>query len=261
MLFDPTILAAAENILLSDASYIWVIIFLILTGCGLPIPEEVAIIACGAWAADGQMNPWLGMASCLVGCLIGDSIMYFIGYRFGRSVLRDHPVFTRFLTPEREKQIELLIRRRGFIVLFTSRFLVGIRSPVYLTAGILRYPYWRFILTDLFCAAVVIAVFFGLGWYFGPEIKEFVLRAERGLTIVIAIGVIVGGLLFWWHRQHSKKLIEKLDEVTAATSSTPANATAMTAVGHTDVGLSERNGVSEGDSRVDEQAPAVAKGE
>src|SRR5512145_1779053 len=99
----------AEN-LLGDASYVWVIIFLILTGCGLPIPEEVGIIAAGVWAADGAMDFWLGLAACLFGCIIGDSIMYYIGYRFGKSVLREHPAIAGFLTPEREKQIEQLIR-------------------------------------------------------------------------------------------------------------------------------------------------------
>jgi membrane protein DedA with SNARE-associated domain len=90
----------AEN-LLGDASYVWVIIFLILTGCGLPIPEEVGIIAAGVWARDGSMDPWLGLAACLFGCIIGDSIMYYIGYRFGKSVLREHPMITGFLTAER----------------------------------------------------------------------------------------------------------------------------------------------------------------
>ena len=98
------LLADVAEGLLGDASYIWVIIFLILTGCGLPIPEEVGIIAAGVWAADGAMNFWLGLGACLIGCIIGDSIMYYIGYRFGKSILREHPAFTGFLTPEREKK-------------------------------------------------------------------------------------------------------------------------------------------------------------
>src|SRR5262245_27319991 len=92
------LLADMAEGLLGDASYIWVIIFLIRTGCGLPIPEEVGIIAAGVWAADGAMNFWLGLGACLIGCIIGDSIMYYIGYRFGKSVLREHPAFTGFLT-------------------------------------------------------------------------------------------------------------------------------------------------------------------
>src|SRR5688500_3361338 len=175
------LLADAGESLLSDASYVWVIIFLILTGCGLPIPEEVGIIAAGVWAANGAMDFWLGLAACVFGCIVGDSIMYAIGYRFGKSVLREHPMFTGFLTPEREKTIERMIRRRGAMVLFTARFLVGVRGPVYLTAGILHFPYRRFLLIDLVCATIVVALFYSLAWYFGPDIITWIRTAEEGI--------------------------------------------------------------------------------
>ncbi len=205
-----SLLADAAEGLLGDASYIWVIIFLILTGCGLPIPEEVGIIAAGVWAADGAMNFWLGLAACLFGCIIGDSIMYFIGYRFGKSVLREHPRFIGFLTPEREKKIEELIRRKGWMVLFTSRFMLGVRGPMYLTAGILHYPYRRFLLTDLVCATIVVTLFYGLAWYFGPDILAWIRKAEKGLTIVVVLALIGGALLFWVHRRRSKAVLESL---------------------------------------------------
>ena len=72
--FTPLLAVVGES-LLSDASYLWVIIFLILTGCGLPIPEEVGIIAAGVWAADGAMEFWPGLSACVFGCIVGDSIM------------------------------------------------------------------------------------------------------------------------------------------------------------------------------------------
>ena len=199
--------------LLSDASYLWVIIFLILTGCGLPIPEEVGIIAAGVWAADGAMQFWLGLAACLFGCIVGDSIMYAIGYRFGKSVLREHPMFAGFLTPERERHIEQLIRRRGAAVLFTARFLVGVRGPVYLTAGILHFPYRRFLLIDLVCATIVVTLFYSLAWYFGPEIITWIRTAEEGITIAIITAIAVAALLFWVHHRRSKRILDTLDRI------------------------------------------------
>jgi membrane protein DedA with SNARE-associated domain len=197
--------------LLSDASYLWVIIFLILTGCGLPIPEEVGIIAAGVWAADGAMHFWLGLLACLFGCIVGDSIMYAIGYRFGKSVLREHPRVAGFLTPERERRIEQLIRRRGAVVLFTARFLLGVRGPVYLTAGILHYPYRRFLITDLICATIVVTLFYSLAWWFGREIIDYIRQAEAGVTIAVAILIVVGGILFWLHRRRSKQIAQSLE--------------------------------------------------
>ena len=214
MPFDlaPLLANVGEN-LLSDASYLWVIIFLILTGCGLPIPEEVGIIAAGVWAADGAMNFWLGLSACLFGCIVGDSIMYAIGYRFGKTVLREHPMFTGFLTPERERHIEQLIRRRGAAVLFTARFLVGVRGPVYLTAGILHFPYRRFVLIDLFCATLVVSLFYSLAWYFGQDIITWIRTAEEGITLAVAIALAVGAGFFWLHHRRSKRMIETLDRI------------------------------------------------
>jgi membrane protein DedA with SNARE-associated domain len=206
----PLFADAGEN-LLSDASYLWVIIFLILTGCGLPIPEEVGIIAAGVWARDGAMDFWLGLAACLFGCIVGDSIMYSIGYRFGKSVLREHPMFTGFLTPEREKAIERMIRRRGAIVLFTARFLVGVRGPVYLTAGILHFPYRRFLLIDLVCATIVVTLFYSLAWYYGKDIINWIRTAEEGITVAVGLVLVGGALFFWLHHRRSKQILATLD--------------------------------------------------
>ncbi len=226
MTFELTpLLANVGQDLLNDASYLWVIIFLILTGCGLPIPEEVGIIAAGVWAADGAVDFWLGLSACLFGCIVGDSIMYAIGYRFGKSVLREHPMFTGFLTPEREKHIEWLIRRRGAAVLFTARFLVGVRGPVYLTAGILHFPYRRFLVIDLSCATIVVTLFYSLAYYYGKEIITWIRTAEEGITIAVAIALALGAAFFWIHHRRSKRMIETLDRINAGRPATASDAT------------------------------------
>jgi membrane protein DedA with SNARE-associated domain len=151
--------------------------------------------------------------ACLFGCIVGDSIMYAIGYRFGKSVLRGHPMFAGFLTPERERHIEHLIRRRGAAVLFTARFLVGVRGPVYLTAGILHFPYRRFLLIDLVCATIVVSLFYSLAWFFGPEIITWIRTAEEGITIAVITAIVIGGVLFWVHHRRSKRMLETLDRI------------------------------------------------
>jgi membrane protein DedA with SNARE-associated domain len=233
MPFELTpLLADVGESLLSDASYLWVIIFLILTGCGLPIPEEVGIIAAGVWAADGAVQFWPGLLACLFGCLVGDSIMYAIGYRFGKSVLRQHPMFTGFLTPERERHIEHLIRRRGAAVLFTARFLVGVRGPVYLTAGILHFPYRRFLLIDLLCATLVVSLFYSLAWYFGEGIITWIRTAEEGITIAVFSAIVLGAVLFWIHHRRSKRMLDTLDRISQGLPATEIAAVIEAATPH-----------------------------
>ncbi len=188
--------------------YFGIAFFLILTGCGLPLPEEVAIIAAGVLSYQGKLDPWPALAACLIGAIAGDSAMYCIGRHFGYNLLHRHPSWIRFLTPEREKHIEGLLRKHGVKVLLLTRFLVGLRSPVYFTAGILRTPYPRFLLVDTLCALFVVTMFFGLTYFYGKGIWTWISTAERGITVAVVVAVVLAGIGYWLHRR-SRAFIEE----------------------------------------------------
>ena len=194
------------DFLLNHASYLGIIVVLILTGSGLPLPEEVPVIVAGLASYHGTLNPWLAFPACLVGALLGDCVMYWIGHHFGKSVLREHPWFARFLTPARERRMERLIAQHGLKVFFLARFLVGIRSPVYLTSGIMRVPFRKFILVDACSATCVIGLFFGLSYTFADKIAEWwrwIRHAEVGLTIGI-VAAVIGVLLYFYIRRRRR---------------------------------------------------------
>ncbi len=192
-----------------SGSYAGIFLGVALTGLGLPVPEEAFVLFAGMASAQGVLKtPWLAALSCLGGALIGDLITYSLGRRFGHGVLRDHPMISKHLTPERERHIEQLIIQHGFKVFFVSRFLVGVRSPVYLTAGILRVPLWRFVLYDAISATVVIGLFFGLSYTFADRIQlwwNWIQRAELALTIAVVTGLAVVVLVVY---RKYKKAIE-----------------------------------------------------
>jgi membrane protein DedA with SNARE-associated domain len=194
------------DLILTHVSYLSIFFVLVLTGSGLPIPEELPIILAGVLSsgADPKLNCWLAFICCILGAIVGDCVMYFIGYHFGRPVLREHPWFARFVTPEREIQIEQKFREHGLKVFFIARFMVGIRSPVYLTAGILRVSFRRFLMIDLLCATVVVGTFFWLAYLFGETIAKWVKRAEFGFTIAVVLAIAVVATYFW--RRHKNKL-------------------------------------------------------
>jgi membrane protein DedA with SNARE-associated domain len=192
-------------------SYLGIIIFLALTGIGLPIPEEVPIVAAGVASRVKDGLKWYyALPSCLVGALLGDSLMYAIGRFFGARILKDHPWWSGFLTSEREKTIEDLIKKHGIWAFFVARFLVGLRSPFYLTAGMLRVKYRWFLLADFICASVVISGFFGLAYLFGDQITVLIQSAERGVTAVV-IGVALAAMTVITFFSFRKRRIRMLD--------------------------------------------------
>ena len=190
--------------LTSHITYLGIIGILVVTGTGIPIPEELPVILAGVASASGQMNPWLAFGSCLIGSLLGDLVMYSIGYHFGHGVLREHPWFSRFIKPEREKRIEDMINNHGLKVFFVARFLVGLRSPVFLTTGILRVPLRRFLIVDALSATCVISLFFLLAYYFAEQIAglwRWIRGAEITLTVVVVAAVVALVWLYFRRRQ------------------------------------------------------------
>jgi membrane protein DedA with SNARE-associated domain len=196
------------DLLFSNISYVG-IIALLIAGVVLPIPEELVVIAAGLAASYDQLNPWLAFAACLFGALTGDCLLYLLGYHFGHGILRETRWFGRFLRPERELRVERMIRQHGVKVLFGARFLVGLRSTAYLAAGILRMPFRRFLLADIFTATTVIGVVFGLSyayaWRLGElRLMDMVQDAEQAITAIVAVTVI--GLVAYYWRRHKQRV-------------------------------------------------------
>lgn len=230
------------DLLLEHFSYFGLAALLILCGAGLPLPEEAPVVLAGVLAADGTLNPWLAFIACLVGAVGGDSVMYAIGRYFGRGVLKEHPRLAGFLTPQRERQIEGMIQRHGVKALFLARFMIGVRSAVYLTAGIVRVPYRIFLVLDAACATIVIGVAYGLGYAFGDQIQAWIRRGEVVITGIVLGSVVIVGCAYYYGKKRQAALpdprlpIEEDDSdddppSPAATSATISGKAVETAVG------------------------------
>jgi len=187
-------------------SYLGIVLFLVLTGCGMPIPEEVAFVVAGVLSAEGSLHWEAALASCLLGAVLGDCVMYGIGRRWGDTFLNAHPRFAWLLRAKREKQFELSVQQHALKVMLVSRFLVGIRGPVYVAAGAVHLPFRRFIVIDVICASLVVTTFFWLSYAFGDRVIGWIRDAE--ITFTIAVGLVVVGVGLFLYLRSRRKLTE-----------------------------------------------------
>jgi len=176
----------------------------------MPIPEEVAIIFAGVVSSQGHLEPKFAIAACLFGALLGDSIMYAIGYHFGHGLMAKHPKLGKFVGAQREQDFEKAILRHGFKVMLLARFMVGVRGPVYLAAGVMRMPFRVFLLWDLVCATLVVGAFFGLSYFYGNQITELLRDAEVLFTLIVAAAAVVGA--GWWMRKQRRRLLQEASD-------------------------------------------------
>lgn len=194
--------------LLHPSSYLGFFVLIALTGCGLPIPEEAFVVLAGVLSAQQHLDWRIALAVCLAGAIVGDSIMYAIGYRWGHGIFTSHPRFAKLFASENKEQFEKSVEAHALKVMLLARFLVGIRAPVYVMTGVVRLPFRRFLVYDLISASLVVGTVFGLAYMFGDQVTEWVKHAEARATIVVVlILAVVLGIVYYRHREQLMEFV------------------------------------------------------
>jgi membrane protein DedA with SNARE-associated domain len=184
--------------LIAKLGYFGIALILILGGLGLPIPEEAPIILAAILSRNGQMWSPAAIASCLLGVLFGDLVVYSLGYVYGEKVI-GLPIFRRLITRQREAQIKGYFHRHGFKILVSGRFVPGFRTAAYLTAGILKLPTLKLLATDVVAASLSTLIMFGLGFAFAHQIQSGIREAQQWVTLLVALG-LAGWFLYRFYR-------------------------------------------------------------
>jgi membrane protein DedA with SNARE-associated domain len=189
--------------LFTQHGYLAVFLVLLVTGFGIPIPEDISLVAGGVIAGLGYANVNVMCLVGLAGVLLGDAVMFLVGHHFGARALRLRWV-AWLLTPRRYAKVQHKFHRYGNRLMFVARFLPGLRTAVFITAGMShRVSFWRFIALDGLAALISIPFWVYLG-YFGAEEHEWVLAWVKRGESVIAVGAVVLVALvgwFWWRRR------------------------------------------------------------
>lgn len=178
-------------------TYLGLLLSLFASGIGLPIPEEVPVAAGGVLAYKQVIRWWVALPVCLVGVLSGDLLLYAAGRRWGEQILAWAPV-RWMLTPGREEALVAGYHRHGVKIVFVARHLVGLRAAAFITAGIVRVPFWKFLVVDVAGALVSVPVAFGLAFVFTEQLQQVladVYRIERWLALYAIVAL--AGFLLW----------------------------------------------------------------
>lgn len=196
----------------TDYGYLAVFSVLLICGFGVPIPEDISLVAGGVIAGLGYADVNMMCLVGLAGVLCGDGIMFMAGRLLGERVLSWRLV-ARLLTPERYCAVQDKFARYGNRLMFVARFLPGLRSAIYLTAGVTRrVPFWRFLLLDGLAALISVPAWVYLG-YFGAYNRDWLMTwIGRGQTgILIVLGVAGVAMLITYLRRRNSKCATPLD--------------------------------------------------
>src|SRR5579859_7677600 len=134
--------------LFAENGYLAVFIALLLCGAGAPLPEDITLVAGGVIAGLGYGSVHVMFGVGMAGVLLGDAGIFLLGHHYGARILQWRLV-ARVLTPSRYVMVQEKFARYGNRMLFFARFLPGMRTTIYLTAGTThRVSFLRFLLID-----------------------------------------------------------------------------------------------------------------
>jgi len=159
--------------LLATYGYPILFIAICLECAALPIPGELLLLALGGLSAQGHLDPSVGVVIAALAAVMGDSLSYGAGRRWGPDLI-DRIRVARRWTP-------------GALTIVFGRFVVGARVAVAPLAGAHRVNFGRFLLFDALGAMLWAALFVVAGYVGAVNIAV----VQRHWTIVTGIAALV----------------------------------------------------------------------
>ena len=177
---------------------------LVLCGLGLPIPEDITLIAGGLCAYYGLTNLWGTMVVALLCVLLGDSVIFYLGTTYGRKITKKW-IFHKLLPDDRLNWVRGQFKKRGNRMIFAARFMPGARAPIFFSAGTFHLPYRIFIAHDGGAAMISVPLIIGAVYYFGDQLDHVVRVVKRiEHSLIFVIGAILLMMLAKWYVTHRK---------------------------------------------------------
>jgi membrane protein DedA with SNARE-associated domain len=172
---------------------------LVSAGLGAPIPEEIPIATGGVLVGRDWNNPdglkwYIMLPLCIVGIVLCDTILYWAGRKWGRWLIRRKWVQRRLLSPDRFQTIEKNFHDYGIRILLIARIMPGIRTPVFLSAGIVRLPFRKFLLADALYAIPGVNLIFWLAYVLTDQFLRLlqIVRSYEELAMIAILSFIAG---------------------------------------------------------------------
>lgn len=185
--------------------YVIIFSFLLACGFGLPLPEDIFLFVAGLLAYYQVVDIWIMIAVCYFGVMIGDSSVFTIGAVYGKRV-RDTKFVQRILPPKRMKAVRNRLHKQGNKVIFAARFMPGLRTPIFFSAGTLHLPFRTFFFFDGLAALLSVPAIIYTVYHFGDHVDrviKVIKKVQFGVTGTILVIIAIVVVKTWW--SHKKE--------------------------------------------------------
>jgi membrane protein DedA with SNARE-associated domain len=169
---------------------------------GLVVPGDTIVLVASTGVTSWPDFFWL-LAAVLIGSLIGETIGFSIGRFFGPKLRASR--LGRRIGEKNWELADTLVKRRGGLAIFISRFMPVLHSVVPAVAGMTKMPYRTFIFWTFLACALWTSMYVGVGFLARASYEQ--LSDNLRVAVFVGIGILVVFLILI---SLGKKLLNKM---------------------------------------------------
>ena len=185
---------------------------LMLAGLCLPISEDILVLTGGAIASfcipeqKFHLFAWI-----YAGAWTSAWEVYWIGRLLGPK-LYNIKFFKHFINPKRVDKLHHYYEKFGVFTFIIGRFIPGgVRNALFLSSGLGKMPFLKFIIRDGFACLLSTTTLFSLGFVFAQNYKQIAKVIETYQLIVfsaIVLFVLILVALFYFRDKTTQDINE-----------------------------------------------------
>jgi membrane protein DedA with SNARE-associated domain len=183
-----------------------------LESLGIPLPGEIALVSAALLASRHTLdiNPVGVGAAATIGAIVGDTIGYSIGRRYGMGLFeRLGRRFPKHFGPGHVALAKQFFTRWGMWAVFFGRFIALLRIFAGPLAGALKMPYSHFLAANASGGLIWAGGTTAVVYYLGLAAEKWLSRFSWiGLVVAVVIGVAFTLVM----KERTAKAIAKLED-------------------------------------------------
>ena len=177
--------------LVDQFPYSGIFILLTLGAFGFPFPEDATLILCGFLIATHVVFAVPALLVVYTGLLLADLILFSFGRKYGGMIVT-HKKFRKIISPKKLTYLKNKFDKWGVLFIILGRHIIVLRAQLLITAGVMRMPVVKFLITDAITIPVTMLIMIGMGYIGGNSLKII----ERDITRIEHLGILLIIILF-----------------------------------------------------------------
>ena len=205
-----SLLAGAVIATISATGYFGIVALMAIESACIPLPSEIIMPFSGYLVSTGRFDLLMVATAGALGCNLGSSIAYAVGYYGGRPLVERWGGYV-LISRHDLATADRFFARFGSATVFVCRLLPVVRTFIALPAGIARMPLGRFqFYTFLgswpWCFGLAyIGEQLGARWNSDPALRDTLHRFDAAIVVAIAV------LIAWYVLRHWKRRLRAED--------------------------------------------------